>query len=188
MFDMDGTLTQAMHDFDAMRAELGLPKGVPILEALDAMEPEKAVEKHRELDEMELRMAADAQAQPGATELLATLLEKGATLGIVTRNGKQIAEVTLAACGLGPYFNDLTIISRDCCTPKPDPAGVNLLLSRWKAEPDNAVMVGDYAFDMQAGHAAGVASVHMDVTGVFAWPEITDVAVSSLAELHNHLI
>ena len=33
LFDMDGTLTIAMHDFDAMRAELGLPVGVPILEA-----------------------------------------------------------------------------------------------------------------------------------------------------------
>ncbi|MFT5044419.1 MAG: phosphoglycolate phosphatase-like HAD superfamily hydrolase, partial [Porticoccaceae bacterium] len=97
MFDMDGTLTQAMHDFDAMRAQLNLPAGVPILEALDALELGEAREKHRELDEMELRMAADAKPQPGCVELLDALLEKGASLGIVTRNGKQIAEVTLAA-------------------------------------------------------------------------------------------
>ncbi|MDB4223462.1 HAD family hydrolase [Granulosicoccus sp.] len=187
MFDMDGTLTQAMHDFDEMRAQLNLPAGVPILEALDAMEPDEAAAKHQELDEMELRMAADAKPQPGCVELLDALLEKGASLGIVTRNGKQIAEVTLAACGIDHYFTPSTIISRDCCTPKPDPAGVNLLLSLWQADPSKAVMVGDYIFDLQTGHSAGVATVHLDVTKVFPWPELTDVSVSTLSELQTHI-
>ena len=184
---MDGTLTQAMHDFDAMRAQLKLPAGVPILEALDAMDADEAAAKHQELDEMELRMAADAKPQPGCVELLDALLEKGASLGIVTRNGKQIAEVTLAACGIDHYFTNSTIISRDCCTPKPDPAGVNLLLSLWQADPSKAVMVGDYLFDLQTGHSAGVATVHLDITKVFAWPELTDVSVSTLSELHTHI-
>ena len=184
---MDGTLTQAMHDFDEMRAQLNLPAGVPILEALDAMEPDEAAAKHQELDEMEMRMAADAKPQPGCVELLDALLEKGASLGIVTRNGKQIAEVTLAACGIDHYFTPSTIISRDCCTPKPDPAGVNLLLSLWQADPSKAVMVGDYIFDLQTGHSAGVATVHLDVTKVFPWPELTDVSVSTLSELQTHI-
>jgi HAD superfamily hydrolase (TIGR01509 family) len=187
MFDMDGTLTQAMHDFDEMRTQLNLPAGVPILEALDAMEPDEAAAKHQELDEMELRMAADAKPQPGCVELLDALLEKGASLGIVTRNGKQIAEVTLAACGIDHYFTPSTIISRDCCTPKPDPAGVNLLLSLWQADPSKAVMIGDYIFDLQTGHSAGVATVHLDVTKVFPWPELTDVSVSTLSELQTHI-
>ena len=187
MFDMDGTLTLAMHDFDAMRAELGLPAGVPILEALDAMEPEEAATKHRELDEMELRMAADAKPQPGCVELLDALVAKGADLGIVTRNGKEIAEVTLAACGIDHYFTKSAVVSRDCCTPKPDPAGVNLLLSLWQADPKDAVMVGDYLFDLQTGHSAGVATVHLDVSSTFPWPELTTVSVSTLAELQTHI-
>ena len=185
---MDGTLTCAMHDFDAMRTELDLPVGVPILEALAAMDPEIAAKKHRELDDMELRMAADATAQPGSIDLLDYLQAQGACLGIVTRNGKQIAHATLDACGLASYFNDNTIISRDCCTAKPDPAGVHLLLKRWSADADGAVMVGDYLFDLQAGHAAGVTTVHMDVAGEFAWPQLTDVAVHSLHELTQQLL
>ena len=35
IFDLDGTLTEPVLDFDAMRAEIGLPEGVPILEQLD---------------------------------------------------------------------------------------------------------------------------------------------------------
>lgn len=183
LFDMDGTLTQAMHDFDAMRAELSLPVGVPILEALAALPAADAEQKHRELDAMELDMAADALPQPGCVELLDQLRAQGAELGIVTRNGKQIANATLAACGLGDYFTDNTIISRDCCTAKPDPAGINLLLTRWNASNSNAVMVGDYLFDLEAGFNAGVTTVHMDVERQFAWPDMTDVKVGSLNEL-----
>ena len=188
LFDMDGTLTHAMHDFDAMRAELELPAGVPILEALAAMEPEAAAIKHKALDEMELRMAADATAQPGSSELLQHLQDQGAKLGIVTRNGREIADVTLKACGLDHFFSDDAIISRDCCTAKPDPAGVNLLLSRWHGQAEHAVMVGDYLFDLQAGHEAGATTVHMDVSGEFAWPEMTDVGVTSLPELHQQVV
>lgn len=188
LFDMDGTLTCAMHDFDAMRSELDLPAGVPILEALAALDAETAREKRAVLDAMELRMAADAQPQPGSHRLLTQLRSQGAALGIVTRNGREIADVTLKACGLDHFFDANTIVSRDCCVAKPDPAGVNLLLSRWSADADDAVMVGDYLFDLQAGHSAGVATVHMDVDGLFPWPEITTVPVSSLLELSGKIM
>lgn len=187
IFDMDGTLTEAMHDFDAMRAELSLPVGVPILEALAALEPEAALQKHRELDAMELRMASDATPQPGCMELLDCLIDKGAKVGILTRNGKAIAEATLRACGIDHYFSDETVISRDCCEPKPHPAGVHQLLELWNARAEETVMVGDYLFDLEAGRRAGVASVHMDVTAQYAWPEMTDVGVASLAELKSRL-
>lgn len=188
LFDMDGTLTNAMHDFDAMRTHLNLPAGVPILEALAAMEPEEAASKHKELDDMELIIAADATPQEGSSELLAHLQSLGANIGIVTRNGREIADVTLRACGLDQFFEPHTIISRDCCTAKPDPAGIQLLLSRWEGDSKNAVMVGDYLFDLQAGNNAGTTTIHLDVTGQFAWPDITDVGVSSLGELHQKLL
>jgi len=180
---MDGTLTCAMHDFDAMRRSLDLPVGVPILEALACLPADQAAEKHLELDAMELRMAYDATVQPGAFELLSVLENRQASIGIVTRNGKRIAEATLEACGLAVFFNTRTIISRDCCGAKPDPAGVKLLLSRWSAQPANAVMVGDYKYDLEAGRRAGVTTVHFTADSQCAWPELTDLTVSSLQQL-----
>ena len=44
-------------------------------------------------------------------------------------------------------------------------------------------MVGDYGFDLQTGRAAGAATIHVDPTRSFRWPELTDIAVGSLAEL-----
>jgi len=183
LFDMDGTLTIAMHDFDAIRSELDLPMGVPILEALEKLPSNEAQEKHQQLDELELDMASDARPQPGALELLQVLADKGALLGIVTRNGKTIAERTLEACGLEHFFSTNTIVSRNCCPAKPDPAGVQLMLDRWSAPTTDTVMVGDYLFDLEAGRNAGLTTVHLDVNDEFPWPKFTDVQVTALYQL-----
>lgn len=185
LFDMDGTLTLAMHDFDAMRSALELPAGVPILEALDALPVKDAQRKRHALDAMELEMAHQAREQPGAADLLSSLAERGATLGIVTRNGKEIAHATLQACGLSDYFTADNVISRDCAVAKPEPDGIQLLLARWGALPSTAVMVGDYRFDLDAGIRAGCATVHINVDDGERWPDLTDHLVTSLEELRQ---
>jgi len=184
LFDMDGTLTLAAHDFDAMRRTLSLPAGVPILEALAAMPEQEQRHKRAELDALELDMAGASRAQPGAVALLEALLGAGRSLGIVTRNGREIADATLRAAGLDGYFTPESIVSRDCAVAKPDPAGIDLVLRRWKADASRAVMVGDYRFDLQAGRAAGCLSVHLNVNVGETWPELTDIVVRSLGELH----
>ena len=180
---MDGTLTHAVHDFDAIREALGLPEGKPILESLAELPAAKAADVRAELDALEYRIAEEAVAQPGAHELLSGLTASGATLGILTRNGKGIAHATLDACGLRHFFKDEHVVSRDCCTPKPDGAGVQLLMDRWETHNTHTVMVGDYLFDLEAGRNAGVTTVHLAVDGDFAWPAMSDVCVKSFNEL-----
>ncbi|MBX2835583.1 MAG: HAD family hydrolase [Gammaproteobacteria bacterium] len=184
---MDGTLTHAIHDFDAIRQTLGLPEAQPILESIAQLPKDKAAAVSLQLEEMEYDIASRATAQPGAMELLEYLKTQHAQLGIVTRNGKGIAIETLKAAGLNHYFHQQFIISRDCCAPKPQPDGIELLLQRFSGVPESAVMVGDFVFDLQAGKNAGTATVHMDVTGQFPWPELTDVSVSSLSMLQAQL-
>lgn len=180
---MDGTLTHAIHDFDAIRTELDLPAGKPILESIADLPPDEAKRVNQKLDEMEYDIASKATAQPYADELLSLLQQNHCQLGIVTRNGHGIAQATLKACGLDAYFPSVTIIGRDCASPKPAPDGVNLLLSRLSADASSAVMVGDYVFDLEAGKRAGTSTVHLDISGVFAWPEFTDHGVTSLEKL-----
>ena len=183
LFDMDGTLTHAIHDFDAMRLELGLPEGKPILEAMAELPESQANLISKQLNEMEYGIASQATAQPHSKELLSLLQKNQCRVGIVTRNGHGIAQATLAACDLDSFFTPENIISRDCCKPKPNPDGVQLLLSRWSADASSAVMVGDHFFDLEAGKRAGTTSVHLDVDGVFPWPDQTDFGVVSLQSL-----
>lgn len=183
IFDMDGTLTVAQHDFEAIRRELGLPEDSPILESLAQLPEAEAAPLHAQLDEIELRIAREAQAQPGAIALLSTLQRQGKQIGILTRNTRPGADATLAASELAHFFEPDHVLSRHCCAPKPSPDGINHLLQLWDTPPDNAVMVGDYVFDLQAGRNAGTATVHLDVTGEFPWPDQADVQVSALEAL-----
>lgn len=183
IFDMDGTLTMGRHDFEAIRQDLGLPAGAPILEALNAMSPTEAEPLWQILNEHEHRAAENPTSMPGALELLEALAERQVRMGIITRNMMPVAHKTLAACGFDGFFEETSILDRDSCIPKPSPEGVLHLLNVWEASPDDTVMVGDYLFDLQAGRAAGVATIHVDTTGQFPWPDMSDLCVTCLHEL-----
>jgi HAD superfamily hydrolase (TIGR01509 family) len=183
IFDMDGTLTLSIHDFDEIKWILGLPIDQPILEALNQLPAAQAAELHQQLDALELDIAHRATAQVGAHELLTKLRSRGAQIGILTRNSKPNAQATLTACGLAEFFPAGLILSRHCCPPKPSPEGILQLLSGWNALPNRSVMVGDYVFDLEAGRRAGSATVYIDPTGEFPWQDSADLPITNLAEI-----
>ena len=180
IFDLDGTLTVPVHDFDGIRRELGLPPGLPILEQLALLPADEAEPLHRRLEQIELELARSARAWPGVEGLLGALAGRGATLGILTRNLRSLAEITLNEVGLGGFFLPGHILGRNEAAPKPSPEGVELLLRRWQATPEDAVMVGDYLFDLQAGRAAGTATVLVDSDGSRPWRHLADRVVREL--------
>lgn len=180
---MDGTLTVAAHDFALIRAQLGLPPGQPILEALAALPERESAPLWARLDVLELELAQRARPAPGAAELLAALRERGARLGILTRNSFANALVTLEAAGLGAFFAPADVVAREHAPPKPRPDGIRRLLARWNAGPEEAVMVGDYRFDLEAGRAAGVATVYVDLDGSHAFAKHADLRVTRLGDL-----
>ncbi len=188
IFDMDGTLTDSAHDFVHIRAELGLSGSEPILEALHAMPKDQSLPLWRRLDELELYYADRATRKAGAIELLENLSQKNSQLATLTRNTMPVVHHTLQACGISGYFPDEHIFDRDRCEPKPSPQGILQLLDLWQIRPQQAVMVGDFLYDLQAGRAAGVTTIHIDNSkGDDHWPEYTDVRVHSLHHLLDHL-
>jgi len=184
IFDLDGTLTRAVHDFDEMRRMLGLAPTVGILEALATMSLEQAAPLVERLDAYEYDLACTASAAEGAHELLTRLRRRGARLGIFTRNNTRNVEATLAAAGLGGFFDPAYLVTRDHGTPKPEPAGIFRLLGLWRAEPSQAVMVGNHASDVEAGRAAGTFTIYVDPAGTFDGYRDADLAVRSLVEIH----
>lgn len=183
VFDLDGTLTVPVHDFAAIRAELGVPEGSDILEYIDGLPLEDARLLHRRLDGIEMELAKRAEPAAGAVRLVEALHRRGAPLGIVTRNTKEIALQVLETIGVGGRFAPGNVLGRHDALPKPDPQGLSILSARWGATGDSMVMVGDYLFDLQSGRALGAATIHVDRSRSFRWPELTDLAVESLDEL-----
>ena len=183
VFDLDGTLTVAVHDFAAIRRQLEIPEGSDILDHLTTLPAHQAQVLQDRLQEIELELAGLTQAAAGAPALLKQLQESGAQLGILTRNTRENALRTLELVGLGSFFDPAHILGRDEALPKPEPDGIQHLARIWGTAPETTVMVGDYRYDLQAGRSAGALTVHVDATRSFRWPELADVSVGTLEEL-----
>ncbi len=180
---MDGTLTMPVHDFNAIRNQIGIAENTPILEAILEMPPQEAHRTRCKLHAIEMKIAGQAVPQPGALKLLQRMRKQGFQLGILTRNDEEIAYATLKASGLDHYFALPDVIGRETCPPKPMPDGILHLLARWNASPSKTVMVGDFLYDIDAGRRAGVRTVHFDHSGEFRWPHLADHKVTRLADI-----
>ena len=186
IFDMDGTLTVPQHDFDAFKRAHGLDPTLDVLAGIAAEPPARHADLHAAVRAWDEALAARARPMDDAVRLLDRLRGAGARLGILTRNTRLGASITLRAAGLADFFEDpACVLGRDCAPPKPAPDGVTRLLKGWGARPEQAVMVGDWVFDVMAGRAAGTATVlvarHGDVPE--EWHPFVDALVESLDEL-----
>ena len=186
VFDMDGTLTIAVHDFPAIKRALDIPLEDDILHHLAALPADEAASKRTWLLEHERELAYAATPATGALELLHELRDRGCRLGVLTRNAHELALVTLQAVGMGDCFAPDDILGRDEAPPKPDPGGLLHFAEKWSVPPRELVMVGDYRFDLECAKAAGARGVLVNLPENF-WPELTDLHARDCGELSRML-
>ncbi|MCE1115666.1 MULTISPECIES: HAD family hydrolase [Pseudomonas] len=173
VFDMDGTLTVAVHDFAAIREALDIPAEHDILTHLAALPAAEAAAKHAWLLEHERDLAIASKASEGAVELVRELAGRGCRLAILTRNARELAHVTLEAIGLADCFPVEHVLGRDEAAPKPNPDGLLQIARAWAVAPGEMVMVGDYRFDLDCGRAAGTKTVLVNLPDN-PWPALAD--------------
>lgn len=180
VFDMDGTLTVPVHDFQHARSVLGIDPQDDILGTIATWETARRLRAETWLHQWELELADQTTVQSDAVELLARLSAAGCRLGVLTRNTRAVALRTLAVVGLSDLFHRDHVLGRDCAPPKPDPAGVREAVRRLSGVPGRAVMVGDYLHDVRAGRAAGTATVLVRRKGELGWEGEADLVVDGL--------
>ena len=188
IFDLDGTLTVAVHDFDAIREELGIQGGLPIIETINSLPKTESILLKTKLQKIEEKLAHGASPALGVETLLEKLSKANCNFGILTLNSKENAWYTLKAIGLEHYFSEEFVIGRWCEEPKPSPKGIHKMLYQWNVKANEALMVGDFLYDLQVGRAAKTATIHVDPRGEFSWPELADIKVQSLEELSKMLL
>ncbi|MEW4453290.1 HAD-IA family hydrolase [Bremerella sp. JC817] len=157
IFDMDGTLVDSGLDFAAMRSEMGLKAGIPILEQLVELPQDERRRKEEILHRHEMAGADRASLIDGADRLLEALAREGRPMAIVTRNSTPTTEHTLKRLEIGHYFD--IVICREDGPHKPDPWAIKEICRRWQMEVDEVVMVGDYLLDLLSAQNAGCPSV-----------------------------
>jgi HAD superfamily hydrolase (TIGR01509 family) len=156
IFDLDGTLTEPFFDFDAIRIEMGLtPDAGPILELMEKMSSQRRAEVEKILHYHEGKAVAESKLNSGAKETLDELRKRKIKIGVLTRNRKVNALAIAAKYGL--TFD--AVVDRDDGPVKPDGFGVLHLCKQFKIKPQEALVVGDYLFDLLCAKAAGAKSV-----------------------------
>ncbi len=180
VFDLDGTLVDSVdlialsfqHAIrevlgrEASREEAMQHVGTPLLEQMERISPENAVElvrvyrefNHREHDRM-------LKLYDGILDLLNTLTQAGVRLGLVTSKSRPTTQMAFDLTGIEPYF-DATVCCDEAPGNKPSPDPILYCLDRLNAAPADAAYVGDSPADIQAAHAAGVTAVAV-TWGVF---------------------
>jgi HAD superfamily hydrolase (TIGR01509 family) len=181
IFDLDGTLTEPLLDFEAIRRELGIASGSPILEALEAFDAPARARAEVILRQREMEAIAAATLADGCIELLARLDARSVPTAILTRNIRAAVDDFTRRFG----FRFGAVFTREDGPPKPAPDGARALCRALDLPPDQVWAVGDYKYDVIAGRDAGCRTVLVrprppaDLT---AWGS-PDLVVGSLREL-----
>jgi HAD superfamily hydrolase (TIGR01549 family) len=152
VFDLDGTLVAQAIDFDAIRRELGLPAGAPLLEALAQWPDAARAAAWEVLDRHEGAAAAAAEVLPGVHDFLAWLAARDVKRAVLTRNSRASADAVLRRCGLDLFD---PVVTRDDAPFKPQPDGIWRICAAWGVAPAEVLMLGDYLYDIRVGRAAG---------------------------------
>ncbi|ERP39369.1 HAD family hydrolase [Chitinivibrio alkaliphilus] len=185
IFDMDGTLTVPLHNFEKIRLQLGVPAGMDIISFMEKQTETEARETKKKLEDIELWYAERAEIQPDLIPFLEQLLTRGCRLGVITRNNRKHTDITMEKTGLMRYFD--TILTREFEPAKPHPASVEYFLTKWNAPQDTTVMIGDYVHDIEAGRAAGVHTIYFDSRKDCAWNSLAERTAHSWGELLEEL-
>lgn len=186
VFDFDGTLTRPGHlDFDAIRELVGCPRGEGLLEYLGGIkDPEERRRKEAILEGAESVAAERGVPNEGAEELVAFLRSQGVPMAIITRNRRGPVEKSLKGFKGIDLTDFAALITRDFfLDAKPSPDGVLHIAQQLGVEARDLLLIGDHAFDVEAGRNAGALTMFLCNEPRDAPPEESaDFTVSSLKE------
>jgi len=175
IFDLDGTLVDSKldlaHSVNATRKQFGMPAldnelvysyvGNGVLTLMrKAMGPSLSDEQIQEVVEYFLgyyreHMLDYTTLYPGVRESLDRLKDEGICLSVLTNKPVRFSQDILSGLGVGGHFFRV-YGGNSFEQKKPDPEGVNALLSEARVPAAEALIVGDSAVDVLTARNAGV--------------------------------
>ena len=192
LFDLDGVLVDSREATervwlewaarngiaaDALRSVM---HGVRSVEVVRALRPE--LDSVAEADAIERLQAKDVRglrAIPGAARALGAL--RGNRVAVVTSATRALAAARLRAVGVEPPA--VMVNAEDVSRGKPDPEGYLTAARRLGVDPAEALVVEDSPPGIEAGRAAGAATIAVTSTHDAAELAAADVVIPSLVAL-----
>jgi phosphoglycolate phosphatase len=176
IFDLDGTLvdssTDISHAINYALEGTNVPP-VTVQETITIIGEgitrlfEKIIEKNnlsaekdiliqRFLNHYSAHLTDNTPVYPGVKETMEALKEY--PKAVISNKREDLSSRILEILGMRKYF-DVVVGSDTTSERKPSPVPIQYVLSRFEAKPEEAVIVGDSNFDIEAGKAAGVTTI-----------------------------
>jgi len=176
IFDLDGTLvdssTDISHAINYALEGTNVPP-VTVQETITIIGEgitrlfEKIIEKNnlsaekdiliqRFLNHYSAHLTDNTPVYPGVKETMEALKEY--RKAVISNKREDLSSRILELLGMRKYF-DVVVGSDTTSERKPSPVPIQYVLSRFEAKPEEAVIVGDSNFDIEAGKAAGVTTI-----------------------------
>ncbi|HSX35107.1 MAG TPA: HAD-IA family hydrolase [Candidatus Saccharimonadales bacterium] len=179
IFDFDGTLFHLGVDWDRVAQEMGIhDTSTKLGDTIERL----TLDSDPRLDVLtkyELEAVAGKQLDPAILDALKTLAQNY-DIAIYTRNAPEAVRQVITEND----FPGLLIIGREPGRHlKPDPEGANVILSHFGYHPEQAVLVGDTYHDMEAAHAAGMASIIVRNPSLAYQPEGASTYIETIPDL-----
>jgi HAD superfamily hydrolase (TIGR01509 family) len=178
LFDMDGVVVRQRLDFPAIKREIFGDTAGFILERMAELPAAERRRAETILERHETVAALTAEPMDGIVPFLAWLEAKGLRRGLVTRNSRKSVELVLSRLRL--RFD--AVVTREDAPPKPAPDPVWHACRGMQVDPSEALLVGDFEFDMVSGRRAGTRTVLLR-SGTMESSAHADLTVDSLDEL-----
>jgi HAD superfamily hydrolase (TIGR01509 family) len=153
-------------DYDHVRRLIGMggDKVLPKVAGLEEDSPEGEKIKERRGEIFRETYLPNLKPFPHARELLQRLRDDGWTLVVATSASKEDMDGLLKQAGIKDLIEEKTS-SSDADESKPDPDIVQAALKTADARPEQAVMLGDTPYDVEASGRAGVRCVALRCGG-----------------------
>jgi HAD superfamily hydrolase (TIGR01549 family) len=175
---MDGTLTVPAIDFAAVRKDIGMPTGDILLE-MEKWPEERRARAWEVIERYESAVTVATELQEGCSDFLLKLRGNGCKTAILTRNSRKSVNAFLEKIGI-PFDS---ILTREHTHVKPSPVPVEDILTELDLGASEALVVGDYVHDLEAGAAAGTATCFFQNPDAASFAEFADFTVASYTEL-----
>jgi phosphoglycolate phosphatase-like HAD superfamily hydrolase len=172
IFDMDGTLSEEILDFEAIRQEIGVDASVGILEHLATLPDEARTTAQTILDRHENAAAETCGVHDGAAPLLAEFKRLHIHTALLTRNSLVNARTILSRHQL--LLDHVS--TREDRPHKPHADSILNITRRFDIPVEQTLMVGDYIYDLQAAQAAGADSALLCLRDGGKRPEFAGMA------------
>lgn len=179
IFDLDGTLVDTARDIQAALNDSVEPLGLqplsleetialigegtgrliekalrPLGQKADAALREETLEKF--LDAYSRNLTVHSRPYPGVKETLLRL--GGFQKAVLSNKGEELSRRLLEAFGLAGHFS-LIAGSDTTSSRKPSPEPVRFILDKLGVSPEEALVVGDSPYDIEAALGAGAKAV-----------------------------